>query len=375
MKIVDVKLTPVSHPAPATLRWGRRATETVGGIVVQVYTDEGLTGLGEFEAPYAEAQVVLDRRVLPQIVGQDPLHIARLWDELHQAIGRQPEQMLGGLDVALWDILGQACGQPIYRLLGGSEAPIPAYIAPSMKQPEIIADECARFRAEGYRAIKLRIGLGQVGLDEPGSMRKDLRIVEEARRILGDDFVIGVDTDKTYDRAMALQMGERLRDLGAAWFEEPLQAREQDAYVREMEYLRGQIDVPLSGAQGFHTRFEFADIVSRRAVDIVQPDCARCGGITELLRIAALASTWGLKCMPHVGCGCGYDIRVVATAHVLASITNSIYLCYPAYNTPLRTELLTAPPVIVDGCLTLPQKPGLGIELDPDALARYRAEE
>ena len=137
MKIVDVKLTPVSHPAPATLRWGRRAVNTVGGIVVQVYTDEGLTGLGDFEAPYAEAQAVLERRVLPQIVGQNPLHIARLWDELNRAIGRQPEQMLGGLDVALWDILGQACGQPIYRLLGGSEAPIPVYIAPSMKQPEV----------------------------------------------------------------------------------------------------------------------------------------------------------------------------------------------------------------------------------------------
>jgi D-galactarolactone cycloisomerase len=380
MKIVNVKLTAVSHPAPATLRWGRRATDTVGGIIVQVYTDEGITGLGEFEAPYAEAQAVLERQVLPWIVGQNPLHIARLWDELYRAIGGQPDQalwttMLGGLDVALWDILGQACGQPIYRLLGGSEAPIPVYIAPSMKQPEVIADECARFRAEGYRAIKLRIGLGQVGLDEPGSMRKDMQIVEDARRILGDDFVIGVDTDKTYDRAMALQMGERLYDLGAAWFEEPLQARERQAYVEEMAYLQGHIEVPLSGGQGFHTRFEFTDIVSQQAVDIVQPDCARCGGITELLRIATLASTWGLNCMPHVGCGCGYDIRVVATAHVLASITNGLYLCYPAYDTPLRTELLKEPPRVIDGCLALPQKPGLGIELDEDALAAYRTED
>jgi L-alanine-DL-glutamate epimerase-like enolase superfamily enzyme len=154
-----------------------------------------------------------------------------------------------------------------------------------------------------------------------------------------------------------------------------LQARERTAYVQEMRYLKGVIRVPLSGAQGFHTRFQFRDIVSQRAVDIVQPDCARCGGITELLRIATLASTWGLNCMPHVGCGCGYDIRVVATAHVLASTTNGMYLCYPAYDTPLRSELLTEPPVVVDGYLALPNKPGLGIELDEEALARYRVEE
>lgn len=282
--------------------------------------------------------------------------------------------MLGGIDVALWDILGKVTGQPIYRLLGGSEEPVLVYIAPSMKQPEMIAEECSRFKAEGCRAIKLRIGLGQVGLAEPGDMKKDFQIVEDARRILGDGFIVGVDTDRTYDRSMALEMGERLHDLDAAWFEEPLQAIDRDAYVSEMECLKELIEVPLSGAQGFHTRFEFKEIISRGAVDIVQPDCARCGGITELHRIADLASTWGISCMPHVGCGCGYDIRTVATLHVLAAVSNGKYLCYPAYDTPLRTELLREPPKVVDGYLAPPQGPGLGIELDEDALARYRVE-
>jgi L-alanine-DL-glutamate epimerase-like enolase superfamily enzyme len=337
-------------------------------------TDAGITGLGEFEAPYDEAQAVLQKQVLPWLRGRNPLHVESLWEELYRAIGGNPDQMLGGIDVALWDILGKACGQPIYRLLGGREEPVPVYIAPSMKQPEVIADECAQYRAQGYRAIKLRIGLGQVGLDEPDSMRKDLQIVQDARRILGDDFVIGVDTDKTYDRPMALRMGQRLRELGAAWIEEPLQAREREVYVQEMRYLQGRIEVPLSGGQGFHTRFQFKELVSQQAVDIVQPDCARCGGITELRRIADLAGTWTLACMPHVGCGCGYDIRVVATAHVLASIKNAMYLCYPAYVTPLRSELLVEPPQVVDGCLALSDKPGLGIEIDQDALAKYRSE-
>jgi len=347
----------------------------MGGIIVQVLTDEGITGLGEFEASYSEARTVLESQVLSRIRGENPLNIERLWEILRSAIRGKPKTMLGGIDIALWDILGKVSGQPIYRLLGGCENQIMVYIAPSMKQPEVIAEECAQFRAEGYRAIKLRIGLGQVGLAETGDMKKDFQIVEDARRILGDDFIIGVDADKTYNRSMALKMGERLHELDAAWFEEPLQERERDAYVQEIKYLRRLIQVPLSGAQGFHTRFEFREIVSQQAVDIVQPDCARCGGISELRRIATLASVWNLACMPHMGCGCGYDIRVVATLHVLASITNGMYLCYPAYDTPLRTELLKEPPRVLDGYLAVPQKPGLGIELDEDALARYRVED
>jgi len=193
--------------------------------------------------------------------------------------------------------------------------------------------------------------------------------------VLGADFAIGVDTDRTYDHFMALKMAERLRELNAAWFEEPLVARGNEEYVREMKRLSGLIRVPLSGGQGFHTRFAFGDLISQRAVDIVQPDCDICGGISEMRRIAAIASVWNLQVMPHVSCGCGYDIRVVATLHVMASITNAMYLCYPAYDTPLRTELLKEPPRVVDGYLEVPQKPGLGIEFDEEALARYSVEE
>jgi D-galactarolactone cycloisomerase len=375
MKIVDVKLTHVSYPAPTNLRWGRGNTDTVGGIIVQMLTDEGITGLGEFEGSYPVARHVLVTRVLPLIRGEDPRNIERLWESMDGAIGTQNSQMLGGLDVALWDIMGKATGQPVSKLLGGYADRVMVYIAPSMKQPEAIADECARFRAQGYRAIKLRIGLGQVGLAEPGDMSKDYQIVESARRVLGADFAIGVDTDRTYDHFMALKMAERLRELNAAWFEEPLVARGNEEYVREMKRLSGLIRVPLSGGQGFHTRFAFGDLISQRAVDIVQPDCDICGGISEMRRIAAIASVWNLQVMPHVSCGCGYDIRVVATLHVMASITNAMYLCYPAYDTPLRTELLKEPPRVVDGYLEVPQKPGLGIEIDEEALARYSVEE
>ena len=188
MKIVAVKLTQVCCPAPTTLRWGWRATDTMGGIIVRVLTDEGITGLGEFEAIYPETRAVLESAVLPHIRGENPPHIERLWGILHSAIRGRPRQMLVGIDIALWDILGKVTGQPVYRLLGGNEEPVLVYIAPSMEQPDMIAEECAQFQAKGYRAIKLRIGLGQVGLAELGDMKKDFQIVDDASPQIADPY-------------------------------------------------------------------------------------------------------------------------------------------------------------------------------------------
>jgi D-galactarolactone cycloisomerase len=141
--------------------------------------------------------------------------------------------------------------------------------------------------------------------------------------------------------------------------------------VDAMARLQGQVKVPLSGGQGFFTRYQYKDIVSRHAVDIIQPDLIMVGGISEMMRVGALASVWGLKCQPHVGCLAGDDIQITATAHCLASMSNSMYLCYQAHDTPLRTELLVEQPKVVNGWFSLPQKPGLGIEINPDALAKY----
>ena len=213
-----------------------------------------------------------------------------------------------------------------------------------------------------------------MGLDDPLSIAKDIEIVRSARRILGDDDVIGVDTDRTYDHFTALRMASILEECGIGWYEEPLSMRSRDQYVLEMERMHGMVGVPLSGAQNFFPRYDYGDIVSRRAIDIVQPDVVKVGGISELMRVADLASVWGLKCMPHVNCGEGHDIRVVATAHRLAAMSNAMYLCYPAYDTPLRTELLMEQPRAIDGQCALSQKPGLGIEIDPEALKRHAHE-
>ncbi|MCZ6679478.1 MAG: mandelate racemase/muconate lactonizing enzyme family protein [Candidatus Poribacteria bacterium] len=356
---------------PFNLRWGRYNRDDVGGIVLEVLTDEGITGISNLNASYARLRNTLEETLLPRLKGQNPLDIGRLWETMYTASRSGGEAVIGGIDIALWDILGKVTGLPIYRLLGAVRDNVAVYIAPSMKQPEVIAEECEAYKAAGYPGIKLRLGLGFVGLDAANSIAKDIEIVNSARRILGDDVAIGVDTDQTYDHFTALRLAPMLEDNGVAWYEEPLHVRDREQYVREMARLQGMFRVPLSGAQGFFSRYQYGDIVAQRAVDIVQPDVVGVGGISELMRVAALASVWGLKCMPHVNCGGGHDIQLVATAHCLAAMNNGMYLCYPAYDTPLRTELLVEQPKVIDGQFALPQKPGLGIEIDPEALKRY----
>jgi L-alanine-DL-glutamate epimerase-like enolase superfamily enzyme len=382
MKITDIKLTPVSFPMPFNLRWGRGNRDDVGGSIVQVFTDESITGIGAIglakldKESIAISTCAVETILLPLLKDQNPLDICRLWEAMYSATGRYGINggVMGGIDVALWDILGKVAGLPVYRLLGAARDSVPVYVAPSMKQPEVIAEECEAYKAAGYPGIKLRLGLGFVGLDKPKSIAKDIEIVTSARRILGDDMAIGVDTDKTYDHVSALRLAPILEDNGIAWYEEPLDVNGREQYVREMARLQGMFKVPLSGAQGFFSRYEYSDIVSQRAVDIVQPDVGGVGGISEMMRVADLASVWGLKCMPHVNCGAGHDIGVVATAHCLAAMSNAMYLCYPAYDSPLRTELLLEQPKVINGQFALPEKPGLGIEIDQEVLDRYAYE-
>ena len=318
----------------------------------------------------------MEDALLPLLVGQDPRDVTRLWTAMsRRAAGRWIGELVGGIDVALWDIVGKAAGLPLYKLFGAYRDRVPCYIAPSMRQPEVLLEELAAYRAQGFGATKLRLGLGPVGwADGPRDQRRDIAIVEGAREALGDAFAIGADTDRTYDHAMAARLAPVVHAAGLAWFEEPLLATEREPYVRDMLRLREIIRVPLSGGQGFFGPLQFDELINRGAVDVVQPDVAIAGGLTPLRTIAAMAAGRGLACMPHVSCNLGHDIRVMATAHALGAMPNGLWLCYPAYDTPLRTELMQQPPVIEEGDLVLPDRPGLGLELDPAALERLRAD-
>jgi D-galactarolactone cycloisomerase len=373
MKIVDVTLTGIAYPAPHPLRWGRGERNEMGGSIVQIQTDEGILGIGDACANVRLVRRVLDDTIRPLLVGQNPLDVERLWAAMARAVRPGAgADLVGGIDVALWDIVGKAANLPLYRIFGAYRDRVPCYVAPSMRQPDVLMEELARHRERGFKATKLRIGLGVAGwADGPRDQSRDVAIVERARDVLGPDFAIGVDTDKTYDHAMAARLTPVVHEAGVAWFEEPLLGGEREHYVREFLRLREIVHVPLAGGQGFFLPTEFDQLIGTTAVDIVQPDVNHAGGLTPLRKVAAMAAGHGLACMPHVSCHLGSDVIMMATAHVLGAMPNGMWLCHQAYDTPLRTELLRERPDIVDGDLILPQRPGLGIELDPAALAHY----
>jgi L-alanine-DL-glutamate epimerase-like enolase superfamily enzyme len=374
MKITEITLTAITYPAPHPLRWGRGERTAMGGTIVQVQTDEGLVGIGDACAGLGAVRPTFEA-VRPLLIGQSPLDVERLWALMARGVkGGPAADLIGGIDVALWDLVGKAANLPLYRVFGAYRDRVPCYVAPSMRQPDVLMDELAAYRERGFRATKLRIGLGPVGwADGPRDQSRDRAILERARALLGPDFAIGADTDKTYDHAMAARLAPLVQELDLAWFEEPLPNLEREQYVREMLRLREIVRVPLSGGQGFFAPQEFDELLNRSAVDIVQPDVNHAGGLTPLRKIAAMAGGRSIACMPHVSCHLGSDVIMVATGHLLGSTPNGLWLCHQAYDTPLRTELLRERPRIVDGDLILSDRPGLGIELDPEALRRYAA--
>jgi L-alanine-DL-glutamate epimerase-like enolase superfamily enzyme len=374
MKIRDITLTAIRYPAPyPPVRHGRNERIDMTGTILQVFTDEGLVGLSDATAPIGQVRPILERQVKPLLIGENPLDVERVWEKIARGVtGRPHSDLVGSIDTALWDLVGKAANLPLFRIFGAYRNRVPCYVAPSMRQPEVLFEELAAYRDRGFKATKLRLGLGPVGwADGPRDLSRDRATLRGARDLLGPDFAIGADTDKTYDHALAAQMVPLVNELDLAWFEEPLPNLPREAYVREMLRLREIVRVPLAGGQGLFTPPAFDGLINTGAVDAIQPDVNQCGGLTPLRKIAHMAAGRGITCIPHVSCQNGSDLLVMATAQALGAMPNGRWLCYQPYDTPLRTELLTEQLKVVDGELQLPERPGLGLELNQQALKRY----
>ena len=375
MRITAVEVFGVECALPAPLRWGTMEIATKGGVLVRVRTDEGLEGLGEagFSIAYLSRVAPVIRDVLaPLLIGEDPRLIGRLWHRMFDAThgwGRRGIETyaVSGVDIALWDLLGKASGRPVCELLGAAHRELTAYAAPSLKPPEEAATDCARAVERGFRAVKLR-----VGLDED----TDDRIVAAAREAAGPDVDLIVDANMSRDYRGAVDIARRYRDrYGVSWLEEPIRGRSLHEYVREHARLRAATSMPISGGESLFTRYEFVPVFETRAFDIVQPDAAGVGGITEAAAIAAMAEAHGVRCTPHVACSSGTGVALAANMHVLATVADPPYAEYDLYDdSPLQRELLREPLRAVDGVIRLRDSPGLGVELDPDAVARYRVD-
>jgi D-galactarolactone cycloisomerase len=370
MKIERVNAYPVGIPLEENLRWGAMSVSTKGGIIVEVTTSDGLVGIGEagFSAEYfPTVGPLVNGQLGPMIAGRDPRDVAALWHDMMSAThmwGRRGVETyaLSGIDMALWDLLGKITEQPVHRLLGTYKPAARAYFAPSLKSVEKSVAEAVAGAHDGYTAIKLRVD---------GDIDAAVDLVGSVRDAVGPDVDLMVDANMAYDRRGALALAKELQQLKVRWLEEPILSRSLSQYVSGHRWLADRVDIPLAGGESLLTRYEYVDLMSELPFDFIQPDAASVGGISELKRIADMASSWNLQCVPHIGCSSGTGIGLAAGLQVILSCENTPLVEVDAYGGLGWEGFLENPLVVQNGELRATEAVGIGVTIADGASERF----
>ncbi|MEE8304868.1 MAG: mandelate racemase/muconate lactonizing enzyme family protein [Candidatus Tectomicrobia bacterium] len=388
MKITGVKAIPLFVPldhavgAPISLPYAEQLAGVVFGgyrsTIVQVYTDEGLIGIGECMtrlAPKALQAIVEDLE--PILRGRDPRETEVLWELLYGTMMNRGHtrgffiEALSGIDIALWDLAGKAQGVPVYHLLGGKVRDrIEAYASSlRFRGLETTLQTARTFMERGFRAMKIKIG------QNPHDPTDDLALVKAIRQEVGDAITLMVDVNCGYhsDVTTALRVGRRLEALDIYWYEEPLSPDHLEGY----RTLAAALDMAVAAGEASFTRYDFRDLLVQRAVDIIQPNACRTGGLSEVRKIAAMSSAFHIPYAPHTG-SCS-AVAMAVGLHIATALPNFLTYEYMQSDwskdqpNPLRHDLVREPiEVFADGYLAPPpNKPGLGIELNDEILHRY----
>ena len=333
--------------------------------IVQVYTDTGLVGIGSAYSHPGLTHLIVDHQLAPQLRGSDPTDVERLWQQMYRATrwyGRKGAAMsaLGALDVAFWDLRGKAAGKPVWSMLEGDGRACPAYASALLwKEVDELADEAASLIERGFRRVKMRLGR-DVGYD--------VNAVRAVRKAIGESCDLMVDGSMRYDLSAAKRLAEQLSANRVFWFEEPFEPEDVDNYVA----LRGAVSVPLAAGENEFGVQGFRELIRAGAVDIVQPDASRCGGISEVKKVADMAAAYGLQVATH---SWSDAVAIVANAHVVSAARNGLTVEVDQTGNPFVEQLLAEPFTIDAGTISLGDAPGLGIELNKALLDEYRLED
>ena len=366
MRIADLKAVPISFPVPAaqSVRLGIGRSVKRDAVLVRVETDEGQVGWGEAHhgrCPGAIARLV-DTTMRELVLGLDARDVAGVWARVFKmqlashGMGAAAAMALSGLDIALWDLRSQATGWPLYRLHGGSAKPIKAYaggIALGWQEPALLAEEALRHVASGYRALKLRVG---------DTAAKDIARVRAVRQAVGDAIDIMVDANTNYVLDDVRKVMPAFEECAVGWLEEPFPPQDRRAYAKAVAFGR----VPLAAGENHFTRYEFSTLLEDGHVQIVQPDLSKTGGVTEAMRIAAMASALKLSVNPHTS---ATAINMATTIHYLCGVDNPGYFEGDVTSlNPFRDLLADKAPYALDenGCVTPNDGVGIGLAIDLD---------
>jgi L-alanine-DL-glutamate epimerase-like enolase superfamily enzyme len=341
-------------------------------VLVEITTDDGVTGVGECiarRAPRVVDTVVRDL-LWPVIEGRDPADVGGLWDEMFARL--RPwghyrgfvQEGMSGIDQALWDILAQESGVPLYKALrGAGRTHVPVYGSKVYTADlPAMAKEAQSAVSRGHKAIKIQLGRSA----EFGGPNADVEVCRVIRETVGPDIEIGADVNSAYDAATAIRVCERIAKYDLWFLEEPVFPDDLDGYER----IRRVSSVPLACGESEFGTFGFRELFRRGLIDVVQPDVARVGGFTAALRVGAMVNAYNLRYAPHTGFSCG--VAQVASLHLSAAVPNLSRCEWMWIANPLA-EIFEEPlPQPKDGAITMPTKPGLGLVLDRKKLDRYR---
>src|SRR5579862_1191755 len=388
MKIAAIRTTLLSCSVDPPYASAAGVQSRRGGLIVEVETDEGIVGIGESGLGGGATATVIAKDLAPLLVGEDPLMIEGLWQRMFhrtRQYGRRGivMQAMSGIDIALWDIAGKIAKLPVYKLLGACRDRVEAYASGGFyqegKSAADLAGEAESYRARGFKGMKMKIGRNpstQTHLRElTGNAEfcevepeEDLARVAAVRQALGPRAKLMVDVNCAWSPAIAIELGRAMEPYKLYWIEEPVATDDIEGSAE----VAAALATPIAGYETELGLYGFRELIGRGAVDIVQPDLAWSGGFSECRRIAAYAQAHHRMVAPHAFASA---VNLVAALHFAAAIPNGLVLEFDQNPNGLREELLKEPLGIdAQGMIALPQRPGLGIELDPGAVERYRTD-
>ncbi len=374
MKIAKIEAYVILHKLDTPFYFSQWQYDTRKICIVKVTLEDGTYGWGEGYGPAGVVKAGIEF-FTPFLLGKDALGHEVLWQEMYRrsldyARSGSLQAALSAIDVALWDIKGKLLNQPVSVLLGGIKNPIIEPYATGLyftrvdSLEELLVEEALLYKSQGFKATKMKVGLG---------IEEDIKYVAAIRKAIGPGMRLMIDSNHAYSYKEALELSRKVEKYDISWFEEPVSPEDYDGYRR----LRENTTIPIAGGECEYLKFGFKRLFENDCVDIAQPDICATGGLTEAKRIATLAQAYNKDVVPHTW---GTWIAISAAVHFVGNLDKNPGRMYNDLPTmeldrtenALRDEVTMSEIIVKNGLLNVPNSPGLGVDVDIDALEKYR---